>query len=771
MASIIEGYNYDIFISYRQKDNKHDGWVSEFVENLKSELESTFKDEISVYFDTNPHDGLLETHDVEASLNEKLKCLIFIPILSRTYCDPRSFAWEHEFKAFVNLASNDRLGLKVKLPNGNISNRVLPVRIHDLDNTDIELCESILGGVLRGIEFIYKSAGVNRPLRSKEDNPHDNLKHTIYRDQINKVALAVQEIISGLIAGTAEMKDESVQPGKRLRDIIGEKNISHYLKSSKSGKKYLIYGTSGFLAIVIAAILFFTNVFSDDRLKGIISAGDRLSVAVMPFQNMTNDTLWNIWQDGIQDNLITALSNSGDLSVRHKETINRLLKAESPSNYASVLPSLAGIISQKLDADIFISGSISKAGDRARLNAQLIKSNTDEVIKSFQIEGPSEEMLYVVDSISGLVMDFLVISKLIGELPPYLQHQPTTSSPEAYRCYVQGENARSKRDFLTAIKMFEQALTLDSNYTHMALMLSVACTNQGLFEEARKWNDLAYKKIETMPIRIKILTNRNNSFFYETPLEEIKYLRQFLEIDDQFPGTYYDIGLKYSSLFQYDKAIPEFEKALKIYDKLNIKPWWIYNYTELGYAYHNTGQNKKEEKLYIKAEKDFPDEPTLTWRQAILYLTVGDSVKANVYLDKYKGIYKDNLWPEAALARNLGWAYTQANMYDKAEESFRRAVSLEPGNGFWYYYLAYHLIDKNRNIEEGLVMIDKALALMPKYESVFLDCKGWGLYKQGKLQEALALLERSRTMQVNYSHEKYLHLEEVKKAIAAAGKN
>jgi hypothetical protein len=44
MSGIIEGYNYDIFISYRQKDNKHNGWVTEFVDNLKGELESTFKE-------------------------------------------------------------------------------------------------------------------------------------------------------------------------------------------------------------------------------------------------------------------------------------------------------------------------------------------------------------------------------------------------------------------------------------------------------------------------------------------------------------------------------------------------------------------------------------------------------------------------------------------------------------------------------------------------------------------------------------------------------
>jgi hypothetical protein len=43
MASLIPGYEYDIFISYHQKDNKHDGWVTEFVENLKGEVEAARK--------------------------------------------------------------------------------------------------------------------------------------------------------------------------------------------------------------------------------------------------------------------------------------------------------------------------------------------------------------------------------------------------------------------------------------------------------------------------------------------------------------------------------------------------------------------------------------------------------------------------------------------------------------------------------------------------------------------------------------------------------
>src|SRR5660397_2523 len=104
MSSIIQGYSYDIFISYRQKDNKYDGWVTEFVDNLKRELDATFKEDVSIYFDENP------------------------------------------------------------------------------------------SGRLRSIEFIFSASGVNRPL-TPSDNPDKNLNKTFYRDQINKVANTIKDII------------------------------------------------------------------------------------------------------------------------------------------------------------------------------------------------------------------------------------------------------------------------------------------------------------------------------------------------------------------------------------------------------------------------------------------------------------------------------------------------------------------------------------------------------------------------------------------------
>jgi hypothetical protein len=224
MASLIQGFEYDIFISYRQKDNKYDGWVTEFVGNLKRELEATIKEEVSVYFDLNPRDGLLETHDVDASLKDKLKCLVFIPVISHTYCDPKSFAWERELKAFIEEASKDKYGLKVKLSNSNIANRVLPVRIHDLDSEDIKLCESVLGGILRGVEFIYKSPGVNRPLRAREDKLQDNVNKTIYRDQINKVANAIKELVAGIRTGETVPQKEKLSEQVPVVEIRKDKN-------------------------------------------------------------------------------------------------------------------------------------------------------------------------------------------------------------------------------------------------------------------------------------------------------------------------------------------------------------------------------------------------------------------------------------------------------------------------------------------------------------------------------------------------------------------
>jgi tetratricopeptide (TPR) repeat protein len=185
----------------------------------------------------------------------------------------------------------------------------------------------------------------------------------------------------------------------------------------------------------------------------------------------------------------------------------------------------------------------------------------------------------------------------------------------------------------------------------------------------------------------------------------------------------------------------------------------------LGNAYHITGQYKKERKLYKKADQDFPSDPLIFYQKTILSLTEGDTITANTYIKKYISIRRDNSWSEAAIAYNLGELFSLTGNLEKAEEYHRQELSLEPDNPLRIWDLGWFLVNKDRNIDEGLKLIDKALELKPD-NYWFLDSKGWGLYKQGKYKEALELLEKSRDLSPFYRHQVYLHIEAAKKAVA-----
>lgn len=759
MASLIPGYEYDIFISYRQKDNKGERWVSEFVEALKNELESTFKENISIYFDINPHDGLLESHDVDASVKEKLKCLVFIPVLSRTYCDPKSFAWKNEFEAFAEQASKDQFGLKVRLPNGNIANRVLPVRIHDLDINDINLIEPITGGVLRDIEFIYKSEGVNRPLRSSEDKPYENLNTTYYRDQINKTALAIKEIILGLKG------EPDISVAKSIEHREQEREFYEYKKHPGLKKTKILIG-AGILIILIVAVVFnWPGLTGRNNLKRLIAKDGRIPISVMPFQNMTNDTTWNVWQDGIQSILINNLSNSGGLKVRQLETITNMLKSKGLTDYASLTPAVAGLISKKLETSVFIQGSIKQSGNTMRLNAQLINTKTGEAFKSFQIEGAADSILPVIDSLSVKIQDLLLISVMKKELKidieNYEKYFSGTSSPEAFRYYMYGMKA-FKYDMSIAREWFLKAIAIDSNFVTDIHEICYTYANDQMYKQAKQWCLKAYQKRDRLNMFQKLEIDRTYADFFETPNESLKYLRQMKEYDVLLPN-YFMMGVEYSKMEQYDKAVPEFKKSLEFDIKVLSDPWPV-DYITLVTAYYKTGQYKKAKKLLKESEKYFPDNEELIVLKAIVSLCLEDTITANDYIKKCISIGKENSASEAAIANGIANIYLESGFLDKAEEYYRKAIALDPELAGFLRELAYFLIDKERNINEGMELVEKYLRLRPE-NYLILDTKGWGFYKQGKYKEALKILEKADSLKTVYTHTLYLHLEAAKKAV------
>jgi TolB-like protein len=720
MASLIPGYEYDIFISYRQKDNKGDRWVSEFVEALKTELESTFKEEVSVYFDINPHDGLLETHEVGASLEEKLKCLIFIPIISQTYCDPKSFAWQYEFCAFNKLAKEDQIGRNIRLSGGNVASRILPVRIHDLDPEDKMLLETELGGVLRGIEFIYKSAGVNRPLRANEDHPHDNLNKTFYRDQINKVANAVKEIINAL-------KKPQRQSAEGSKEIIKKTT-----ETSKSLKSKILIGSLLLIALLIAGYFFIPKLIASKNQV-------EKSIAVLPFINDSHDEENTYFINGIMEEILNNLQKIKDFRVLSRTSTEQYRGSNKPT-----IPKIA----KELDVNYIVEGSGQKYGNTFRLRVQLIAVNNEKHLwaGSFEQEIKETKDIFKIQNHIAEAIATELKATITPEEKLLIEKTPTMNLT-AYDFYQRGQEEHSKSLSPTynweagkrAETLYRKALEYDSTFALAYQGLAV------LFWERRD--------------RIYPEKNENNLSAYLDSM--LIYADIALSYDDKLSDAYIVRGQYYAYKGSKKKAIEEFDKASKI----NPNDYWgywakggLYEELDLSKAIENLqkasslyyGPNKpaglkrigdnyfyagfpeKGKAFYTEALKldgdsvDYterliwwlPENTTSYYNAAIdhfkkryfkdstniyvldalgfLYLYAGDKKESLKYFKKYVSALKatGNNSPEDMY---LGLAYLQNGYNDEARFCFEKQIkacsiqlkSVKPGERiYWSYPLA-----------------------------------------------------------------------------------
>jgi AraC-like DNA-binding protein/tetratricopeptide (TPR) repeat protein len=518
------------------------------------------------------------------------------------------------------------------------------------------------------------------------------------------------------------------------------------------------------ILIVILFVLAYHKYFISETLDDLRSNDGKISVAVMPFQNTTDNKSW----DYVQINLISYLSNFGDLKVREKNVIINLLQSKGLADFASLTPSEAGDISKKLDANVFVTGGINKSGSIIRLNAQLINSRTKVVIRSFVIDGHEDpdQIFKTIDSLSVLVKNFLVKSKLEEELTPDLKPYKFTDSPEAFKNFILAEDALSRNDISSSLYFYSRAVAADSNFIPAIIFLSMRYSDIGRLYDAKKWCLKAYEKRDRANIKDRVMVNWYHATLFEKPEDEIEYLRQYITLDDQVPIAYYQMGEAYLKLFQYNKAIPEFKKALEIYKKWGIKPMMVNNYTKLIYAYRKTEEYAKVKRLLKKAEKDFPDKLSLIyWQKALLMFAIGDTINANKYVEKYSAALKDLTLKESSIKASKALLYLEAGMISEAEKGITDALSMDPDNPVLMNKLAILLIDEDMNINRGLDIVEKALVLEPDNYS-FLYTKGMGLLKSGKPEEALEYLQKSWDLKPYYNHNIFLRLEEVKNAVS-----
>jgi len=558
-------------------------------------------------------------------------------------------------------------------------------------------------------------------------------------------------------------------PDNQVQDIQTLKGT----ENKKRKPRWLTYILSvpGIVLIVALSVatsyLFFKNLHKSELIENLISADGRISIAVMPFKNMTNDTIWDIWQNGIQNEVIAFLSNYVELKLKQPESIDGLLKNEGITTYASITPSFARSISKKLGASTFIYGTIIQAGTNLRVTAKVIDTKTKEVYKSYQIERTADEefIFQIIDSLSVQLKNYLLLTVLEKDLLPENRYLTYAKSPEAYRYYADGLKAFLREDFSGAVDLYSYALAVDSNCLFAASDMSYAYGALGQSGQQRKWILWLYKKRDMMTPIQKNFTEFTFENNFGTPEEALKCLNRVQEYDPE-ANYHYLLGLQYLKLNQTSQAVIELEKNLEIYKKLCPSQAIDWDYEALGLAYHKAGRFKNEYKLYKRAVKHFPESTKLNYRQAILSLTLGDTAASNRYVERYRSLLKIVAVSESDITTNLAELYSEAGYPDKAENYYRMALALEPDNTGKIRDLSFFLIDKERNISEGLALADSALRAEPD-DFRFLHIKGWGLYKQGGQQQALKLLQKSWDLRKQYSvydHTAYLHLEEVKKA-------
>jgi tetratricopeptide (TPR) repeat protein len=529
--------------------------------------------------------------------------------------------------------------------------------------------------------------------------------------------------------------------------------------------------SDGIIAVllVIVVILAYPKLFKKDKFEGIRDTDGRISIAVMPFENLSGDTLYNIWQGGFQNLLITTLSNSEELSVRQYQAMYTILENKRNISYASLTPSLASELALKLETRTFILGNILKAGNKIRVNAQLVNAETEEIYKTYQVDGNTEDDIFAMaDSLSGLIRNYLEIKKLIEQYDsPAIRGSFNTNSSEAFEYYIHGWEAFMNLNMQTAAEWLSKAIETDSGFINAYVTLSFTYSLMGNDELSKNWCNMANEKRHELPLKEKLMLDHLNAYYFGMPNEEIKYIKQILEIDELNSTYWYLLGLAYYQKHQYEEAAISCEKALKIHEKwgTNYRNPWIY--AVLGDSYHKVNEHKREKEVYELGLSIFPDYTRIIQRQAICAFSQGDTDEAEIFITKYKSIRKNkSLWPESRILSGVGYIYTVANLFDEAELSYRQALTLDPGNPSRMNDLAWFLIDNDINVNEGVDLIQKALELKPD-NWYSLDTKGWGLYKQGRYEEALKVLHDSWDLRPSYNHDGYQHIQEVEKALAS----
>jgi pentatricopeptide repeat protein len=267
----------------------------------------------------------------------------------------------------------------------------------------------------------------------------------------------------------------------------------------------------------------------------------------------------------------------------------------------------------------------------------------------------------------------------------------------------------------------------------------------------------------------QLLIKAEYASLFENQEEQNKYLIQLLNYDDQQPITYLLLGANYRDMRENDRAIQEFEKGIGIYEKWGLKPEGLASfYNDLMRCYYRAGRYEEMKKVLKRFQKDCPGNRSFNTWQAIYLFRERDSIKANSYVEKSLANLKQNSAPEGQIITSQILIFSQGGMTSKAKEYCRKLLTLQTASMQNLNNAAWNLLEDDRTINEALELAERSLDLYPG-NNIGLHRKGWALYKLGRYDEALELIQQSWDIRMKegvYNHETYLHLQAAKKAVA-----
>ncbi|MDH3838999.1 MAG: adenylate/guanylate cyclase domain-containing protein, partial [Desulfobacteraceae bacterium] len=183
---------------------------------------------------------------------------------------------------------------------------------------------------------------------------------------------------------------------------------------------------------------------------------DKPSIAVLPFDNRSGDPEQEYFADGMTDDLITALSKISGIFVISRNSVftfkNKPIKIQQ--------------VAKELNVHYVLEGSVRRAGDTIRVNAQLIDANTDHHLWAAKYDGRIEDVFSLQDNITQRIVSALSV-KLTNQEQALIS-STDTDNIEAYDLFLKARSLRNQftpESFVEASRLLKKATELDPNYS------------------------------------------------------------------------------------------------------------------------------------------------------------------------------------------------------------------------------------------------------------------------------------------------------------------